>query len=50
MSLADPRRATDGLLRDLADPRIRLAQLDAEPLGEFHQLLTGPMHQLGVGR
>jgi hypothetical protein len=29
---------------------VRLAQLDAEPLGELHQFLTDPMHQLGVCR
>src|SRR5262249_52801519 len=35
---------------DLADPRIGLAQRDAELLGELDQLLPGPVHQLGVGR
>jgi hypothetical protein len=36
--------------RELADPRVRLAQFHAQPLGELHQLLTGSVHQLGVGR
>ena len=36
--------------RELADPRIGLAQLDAELFGQPHQLLARPVHQLGVGR
>src|SRR5882757_6197131 len=35
---------------ELADPRIRLPQPDAKIPGQFHQLLTGPVHQLGIGR
>ena len=34
----------------LADPHIGLAQLDAELLGQRHQLLASPVHELGIGR
>jgi hypothetical protein len=36
--------------RVFADPRIRLAQVYASRLGEAHEPLACPMHQLGVGR
>ena len=36
--------------RPLADPGIGLAQGDAVRLCEPHQVLAGPVHQLGVGR
>jgi hypothetical protein len=36
--------------RELADPLVGLAQLDAEPSGELDELLARPVHQLGVGR
>ena len=36
--------------RELADPLVGLAQLDAEPIGEFDELLARPVHQLGIGR
>ena len=36
--------------RVLADPLIGLAQPHAVPLGQPHQPLARPMHQLGVGR
>ena len=36
--------------RELADPRIGLAQGDAVLLGQPHQPLARPVHQLGVGR
>ena len=36
--------------RELADPRIGLAQLDAELFGQRHQLLARPVDELGVGR
>ena len=35
---------------ELADPRIGLAQLDAELFGQRHQLLARPVDELGVGR
>ena len=35
---------------ELADSHVRLPELDAEPFGQLHQLLAGPVQQLGVGR
>ena len=35
---------------ELADPRIGLPQLHAQLFGQLHQLLAGPVQQLGVGR
>jgi hypothetical protein len=36
--------------RQLADPRIALAQLEPVPFRQPHHNLASPVHQLGVGR
>ena len=36
--------------RPFAHPLVGLAKLDADFLGQLHQPLARPMHQLGVGR
>ena len=36
-------------LRELAHPRVGLAQIKPRLLRQSHQLLTGPVEQLGIG-
>src|SRR5258708_7796884 len=35
---------------ELADPRVGLPEFHTQLFGQLHQLLTGPVQQLGVGR